>query len=117
MDPLLRSPALALRGDDAELLQEPERVPHLPRFGDLALRHAVDRDRRDVLDRLPGGGHAVDVADVLAGTGPADDDLVAGREDVVDVPVAVEADLVGSDRLGHAFRPLPRLDLRVVKDV
>jgi hypothetical protein len=33
-----RAPARQLFGNDAELLQEPERVPDLPRLGDLARR-------------------------------------------------------------------------------
>src|SRR3954467_11391850 len=73
--------------DDAELLQEPERVPHFPRLGDLAAIHAMDRDRIDA-NLLARRRDPVHFTDVRARARPANHDAVAGREDFLDAPVA-----------------------------
>src|SRR5688500_7688297 len=76
-----------------DLLEEPQGVPHLPGLGDLAAGHAMDADGVDT-HLVASGGDAVDLPDVGAGAGPADDDLVSRGEQVVDLPVAIRALLV-----------------------
>src|SRR5436190_13667313 len=80
-------------GNDAQLLQEAEGVPHLPRFGDLAVADLMDRDGVD-RDALAGRRDAVQLRDVGARAGPAHDDLVVRGDHLFDPPVALEALLI-----------------------
>jgi class 3 adenylate cyclase len=100
---------------DAELLKEAERVPDLPRLSDLATLHAVNGDRLDVVHLVASSRYAVDVSDVPAAAGPAGDDLVTCRREIFDLPVAVDAFLVGASHLDHALRAVTCLDMRVVE--
>src|SRR5207237_3611741 len=109
------SSALPRRGDDADLLEERQGVPDLPGLGDLAVAHAMDGDGVDP-NGLAGRRDAVDLPHMLAAAGPPDDDPVAGREDLLDPPVAVDAGLVCRDDLDHALRSLLRWHLGVVQD-
>src|SRR5207245_10036400 len=67
--------------DDADLLQEAERVPHFPRLRDLAAAQLVDGDRIDG-ELLAGRRDAVHLTNVGARPRPAHDDLVAGGEEL-----------------------------------
>src|SRR5436309_11539086 len=107
---------LSGRGDHAQLLQEAEGVPHFPRLGDLAALHPVDGDgvHRDL---LAGGRDAVDLGDVRPASGPAHDDAVTGREDLLDPPMTVDALLVHLHHVGHALRTGASRYLWIVHDV
>ena len=59
----------------AELLEEPEGVPHLPGLGDLAAAEPVHGDPVHP-DRIAGGRDPVDLRHVRAGPGPPDGDMV-----------------------------------------
>src|ERR1019366_1007882 len=97
---------------DAELLKEAERVPDLPRLSDLATLHAVNGDRLDVVHLVASSRYAVDVSEVPAAAGPAGDDLATRRPEIIDLPVAVDAFLVGACPLAHALRAATSLALR-----
>src|SRR3989475_3670917 len=76
------------RGRDAELHHQARDVPLSPVLCALPVLEPRDVDSRD-LHRLAGRGDAHELAGVGARHRPADDDLVAFRDDVVDRRVAV----------------------------
>src|SRR5262249_32909398 len=79
---------LARRGEGAELLHHPQRVPRDPLLDDPAARDAVDVDRGD-LGPPAGGGDAQELAGVGAARGPAAHHLVPLRDQVVDAEAIV----------------------------
>src|SRR5437764_1839352 len=102
--------------DGAQLLQEAQRVPDLPRLGDLAALHAVDGDGVDA-DLLARRRDSVDLADVCATAGPPHDDPVVGREDFLDTPVPVHPGLLHLHDVRHSLRSRAGRHLRIVHDV
>src|SRR5262249_37961431 len=67
---------------------------------------------------LAGRRDAVELATVRSGAGPADDDAITGAEDLLDVPVPLDALLVHLDRVGHRLRAGAALgELRIVERV
>src|SRR3989454_11834238 len=82
----LRCPGRRRR--DAQLHHQARDVPLSPVLGALPVLEPRDVDSRD-LDGFPGRGDSHELAGVGARHRPADDDLVAFRDDVIDRRVAV----------------------------